>query len=137
MKNTFKTTHNLDFYAAPSPYNIFGNNHQLFKIGTCEGQFGSLSDSWFILTVINHKPNNGHLNDVFEWFEYAAKRDNKNLLVLECMNTDFYQHLLKKRGFVPLYINVENCIKIFNQQKYKTLLKNGNEILKKGTLACV
>jgi|SRR3989344_2959061 len=137
MPNAIITTHQLDFMATPSPYNFLGCNQILFKIGTTEGVYGNTSDSYYILAVKNTVKGNGHLNDVFEWFEYAAKRDNKNLLVLECFNKDFYNHLLQKRGFVALDKKNENCIKIFNQQLYQQLLKNGNEILKKRTLTCV
>lgn len=126
--NAITTEHKLDFECAESPYS---NSHKMFRIGTCEGQWGNTKDSYFILSVLNTKPNNGHLNDVFEWFEYSAKRDGKNLLVLECMNERFYKHLIEDRGFIPLDNNNENCIKVFNQKEYERLLKYGNELLDK------
>jgi hypothetical protein len=141
MKNAIVTTHNLDFESAESPYNIFGDifgsGHMIFRIGTCHGQWGSTKDSYYILSVINNIPGNGHLTDVFEWFEFSCKRDNKNLLVLKCMNKRFYTHLSSKRGFSPLDAKGENLIKIFNKKAYKQLKKNGNEIIKAGTLECV
>lgn len=134
MENEIKTTHNLNFEMAPS---IYGDMNAMFKVGTCEGLFGCTADSYYILAITNKFPGNGHLNDVFEWFEHSAKRDKKNLLVLECMNDLFYKHLLSKRGFVPLDAKGENCIKVFNRKQYRRLLKNGNEIIQKETLTCI
>ncbi|MEK6884973.1 MAG: hypothetical protein AABY22_35405 [Nanoarchaeota archaeon] len=111
MENSFITTHNLDFEAPESPYSfLFGDETKLFRIGTCTGQWGCNKNGYYILSVINDEPGNGHLNDVFEWFEFSSKRDNKNLLVLECMNNRFYNHLISKRGFNP--IDKNNVIKI-------------------------
>lgn len=135
--NELKTTHNLTFEMAESPYDIFGDNHKMFRVGTCEGQWGSTSDSYYILSVVNNKEGNGHLDDVFEWFEHSAKRDNRNLLVLECMNNDFYNHLISKRGFVKLDNEQKNCVKVFNKKLYRKLLRDGNEIIKKGSLTCI
>ena len=133
-ENVIQTKHKLDFGVAPSPYD---NEHMKFRVGTCEGLCGSTQDSYFILAITNKEQGNGHLDDVFEWFEYSAKRDGKNLMVLECMNERFYKHLLAKRDFIPLDAKGENCIKVFNRKQYKRLLKNGNELLMKGTLKCV
>lgn len=135
--NEIKTTHNLDFCWKPSVYNFGGSDHKEYKVGTCHGQWGSTFDSYYVLSVINREPGNGHLDDVFEWFEHSAKRDGKNLMVLDCENQRFYNHLLAKRGFVALDSQKQNVIKVFNQKKYKHLLKHGNEIIKKGTLTCV
>ncbi len=132
-----KTTHNLEFEVAPSRYMVGNVAHQLFRVGTCDGQFGYTGDSYFILSVTNSSQGNGHLTDVFEWFEASCKRDNKNLLVLECMNKDFYRHLLEKRGFVALDKEQDNCIKIFNKKAYKQLIRKGNPLIRKGTLTCV
>ena len=137
MENAIQTKHRLDFEVAPSPYNMFNDGHMMFRIGTCEGQWGSTKDSYYILSVVNTEQGNGHLDDVFEWFEYSAKRDAKNLLVLECMNGRFYRHLIEKRGFVPLDKMGENCIKVFNRKLFKILKKKGNEIIKKTDLSCV
>lgn len=126
----FKTTHNLLFEVAES---IFG---LLFKVGTCSGQWGSTSDSYYILSIINHDPGNGHLNDVFEWFEFSCKRDKKNLLVLECFNKEFYDHLLSKRNFIALDADKENCIKVFNKKSYRRLLRKGNSMLSAPTMKC-
>lgn len=131
------TKHNLPFEAAPSPYNIFNDGHQLFRIGTCEGQWGFTPDSYYILSVKNSAKGNGHLDDVFEWFEYSCKRDNRNLLVLECLNNTFYKHLIDKRGFIALDKNEENLIKVFNTEYYESLKKKGNEIIMAGTLRCI
>lgn len=137
MQNAIVTTHKLDFEAAYSPYDIFGDNgHKMYRVGTCDGQWGSTKDCYFILSILNKQPGNGHVQDVFEWFEFSCKRDNKNLLVLECMNERFYNHLLSKRGFIKLDEKGDNVIKVFNKKLYKKLLKNGNEIIAPKTLCC-
>ena len=119
----FKSTHNLKFEMAR------WHLGDMFRVGTCEGLWGSTNDSYYILSIINSKPGNGHLNDVFEWFENSCKRDGRNLLVLECFNKEFYKHLTDKRGFVPLDNKMENLIKVFNKKAYKRLLRKGNSIL--------
>ena len=138
MSNAITTKHNLDFEVARSPYKAHGfeDGHMMFRVGTCEGQWGSTDDSFYIMSVANDCQGNGHLDDVFEWFEYSCKQHNKNLLVLECMNKAFYEHLLSKRGFAPLDKEKMNCIKIFNKKLYKKLLRKGNEIINKNTLQC-
>ncbi len=134
----FKSTHNLGFEVAESPYSkLLNDYHMMFRIGTCEGQWGCISDSYYILSVVNKVPGNGHLTDVLEWFEQSCRRDKKNLMVLECSNKGFYNHLIQKRGFISLDKEGDNCIKVFNQILYKRMLKKGNEILIKGSLKCV
>lgn len=91
-------------------------------------QWGIGKSFYYILSIINDKPGNGHLDDVFEWFENSCKRDGRNLLVLECFNEEFYDHLISKRNFLPIGNNKENCIKVFNQSAYKKLLKRGFKI---------
>lgn len=133
----FESTNKLEFEVARSPYEFIGVPHQMFRVGTCEGQFGSTDDSYYIMSVKNSKKGNGHLNDVFEWFENSAKRDGKNLLVVECINKKFYEHLLSKRGFISLDSGNSNCIKIFNKKLYNKLLRDGNALIKKGSLTCI
>jgi hypothetical protein len=123
--NAIKTTHNLDFEVAPPEF-----INSRFRVGTCTGLWGSTDDSYYILAVVNNKKHNGHLQDVFEWFEYSCKRDNRNLIVLEVWNRDFYKHLIR-RGFIPLDKEGKNVIKIFNKKAYKRLLLNENEVLTK------
>lgn len=118
------TIHNLPFEVRPGKY-----EHMEYRVGTVTGQWGSCSDSFYILSFLNHEQGNGHLDDVFEWFEYSCKRDGKNLIILECMNEDFYRHLITKRGFIAL--NKDNLIKVFNKKAYKRLIRMGNDILDK------
>lgn len=131
MKKEFESTHSLIFEVAESVHGM------LFRVGTCNGQWGSTKDSYYILSVINEQPGNGHLDDVLEWFENSCKRDNKNLLVLECFNGKFYLHLIKKHGFIPLDTDGDNVIKVFNKKAYRMLKKKGNDILVPGSLKCV
>ncbi len=83
---------------------------QVFRIGTCHGQWQASPKSYDIISVINETPGNGHLQDVFDWFENSAKRDKKELHILEIMNPNFMNHLINKRGFTG---NNHRLIKIF------------------------
>jgi hypothetical protein len=95
----FATSHSLDFEIAP----WISKDFIQFKIGTCYGLWRSTEDSYDILAIDNKEPGNGHLNDVFEWFEHSCKRDKKVLRVLEVMNKRFEIHLVDKRGFTGQY----------------------------------
>lgn len=92
----FKTTHNLHFEVAPWPYE---QSFMKFRVGTCEGLYTAFPGTYVIVAVTNNEPHNGHLNDVFEWFENSCKREKRNLRVAELMNPKFAIHLSEKRGF--------------------------------------
>ena len=96
MNNAIQTKHNLDFEACPWDLNP---KFALFRIGTCEGQWFSTPESYCIVAVINNEPKNGHLEDVFQWFEYSCKRDKKSLRIMEFFNQRFKRHCILKRGF--------------------------------------
>lgn len=99
--NSIITTHRLDFESAP--WNKFiDESIQVFRVGTCHGQWYSTQFAYHILSIINEEPGNGHLNDVFEWFENSCKRDGKALIVEEIMNVRFGRHLCEKRGFTMM-----------------------------------
>lgn len=111
--NSVKTTHNLDFEACP----WFRNpTIQLFRIGTCEGQWLSTDDAFVIISILNKNPGNGHLDDVFEWFEYSCKRDKKALMIMEFMNDRFKKHCIEKRGFTAIK-NTDDVIKEFSEMR--------------------
>lgn len=107
----FKTTHNLPFEVAPG---LLDDSFLKFKVGTCHGAWRATKETYDILAIVNHEPHNGHLTDVFEWFENSCKRDSMSLRILEVWNKDFHRHLIEKRGFV-----VENdyLIKRFQQKR--------------------
>lgn len=130
METEFKSTHELSFEAADYHFG------KLFRVGTVNGLWYSTEDSYVIISLINNDPGNGHLSDVFEWFENSCRRDNKNLLVVEIMNQRFKNHLIFKKGFLPLDEEGENVIKIFNKEKFHILMKNGNELIQAGTMKC-
>ena len=123
-QNAIITEHKLDFLSRQ-----WSDEWNIFKIGTCGGQWSATEDAYIILSFINDEPGNGHLNDVFEWFEHSCKRDKKNLIVMEVMNEGFYMHLLTKRGFIPLDASGNNVIKIFEKKKYVKFRKRGNHYL--------
>lgn len=56
--------------------------------------------AYVIISILNSQPGNGHLQDVFEWFEHSCKRDKISLIVAAVMNEKFKQHLINKRDFI-------------------------------------
>ena len=120
-----KTKHRLIFESAEwksvLAKAILGNlfnreGWQIFRIGTVEGQWRSTETAYEILSITNNEPGNGHLDDVFEWFEYSCKRDGKDLIIREFWNNDFKEHCIKKRGF-KLY-GENDLIKCYTQKLY-------------------
>ena len=74
---------------------------------------------------MNDKPGNGHLEDVFQWFENSCKREGINFVILEFNNKDFYKHLMDKKEFKTL--DGKNVIKVFNKKLHKKTVKKGIE----------
>ena len=116
MKKTseFKSTHDLDLDIIDSSI-LFDvhDEYDKFRIGTCQGLFRVEKFTYDILNIDNTDIGNGHLQDVFDWFEYMCKKDNKNLRMLEVWNTRFKAHLINKRGFVEIKDDV--VIKYFRR----------------------
>lgn len=56
-------------------------------------------DGLEIISIINNEKGNGHLEDVFEWFEYAARTQKLKLWIRAFMNDRFKKHCIEKRGF--------------------------------------
>ena len=99
----FKSTHNLAFKIAKYPIQLVSNVEWIaFKIGTCEGLFCFNGVCYQILAINNKEMNNGHFQDVLDWFENSCKRDKVSLQFLQIMNKRFKKHLVEKRGFVLL-----------------------------------
>ena len=106
IKSTeFKSTNNLSFGVAP----FYDPSITKFEVGTCKGIYTCESTRYVIIAVTNDERGNGHLQDVFDWFENSCKRDKKDLMVAELMNERFKKHLIEKRGFVAIEGN--NVIK--------------------------
>lgn len=98
--NDFKTQNNLEFLVAEYHLQVELNDKWMaFKVGTCHGLWRCFGGSYEILAITNEKRNNGHLSDVFEWFEMSCKRDNKTLKILQVWNKAFKKHLIDKRNF--------------------------------------
>ena len=94
-----------------------GKQHwKLYRVGTVHGQWIATETAYEILSISNNEPGNGHLDDVFEWFEYSCKRDKKDLIIREFWNNDFKEHCIKKRGF-KLY-GENDLIKCYTQKLY-------------------
>lgn len=111
MSEEFHSTHRLLFEVAPwfrDPEGVI----KLFRVGTCEGQWFCSNIAYHILSVANNEPGNGHLQDVFDWFEYACKRDCLNLMIMDFFNERFKLHCIKKRGFA-IVPNSDHVIKTF------------------------
>lgn len=99
-QNVIITTHNLDFEAKPFYIQIPGEPTNIcFKVGTCHGLYIITKTAVEIIAITNEQKGNGHLNDVFEWFEYSCKTSKRNLRIVELMNKQFEKHLITKRGF--------------------------------------
>jgi hypothetical protein len=94
----FKSKHNLLFEVALH----FEPDFMNFRVGTCTGLYSWNDKQYIIVAVVNDQPSNGHLDDVFEWFENSCRRDKKDLVVAELMNERFAKHLITKRGFAIL-----------------------------------
>lgn len=92
----FESINKLPFETAPWVVPDFIR----FRVGTCSGLWRCNRDAYEILAIVNEVPGNGHLQDVFDWFEHAGRRDGFDLLVLEIWNDDFARHLVAKRGFI-------------------------------------
>ena len=107
----FKSTHNLPFEIAP----FYADNVLRYRVGTCTGIYNWDANNYTIIAITNDNKGNGHLQDVFEWFENSCKRDKKNLLVAEIMNKGFMKHLIEKRGFD--LINGNYAIKLLKEIK--------------------
>jgi len=107
----FKSTHNLPFETA----SFYHNSATRFRVGTCTGIFSFDGDNYIIIGIGNDKQGNGHLQDVFDWFENSCKRDKRNLIVAELMNERFMKHLIEKRGFIAIDNN--NVIKYLEKIK--------------------
>jgi hypothetical protein len=131
MLNAVQTTHNLDFEIANWETGLmvreligddpadkyFGIPWKLFRVGTCTGQWRLTPEAYEILSIINDTPNNGHLEDVLEWFEYACKRSKLPLRIRAFTNEKFKMHLIGKREFVPFGEDVQ---KYFHIKEAKT-----------------
>lgn len=109
------TTHDLAFEIAKwlplGKANPISDGFLRFRVGTVTGVWTATHDAYEILGITNEMSGNGHLDDVFEWFEFSCKRDNKKLRVLETTNKRFRHHLIDKRGFVE--DGPDNVVKTF------------------------
>ena len=113
--NQFQTQNNLKFYSTPFP-SFFEDEEWLeYKVGTVKGLWNCDNENYIILSFVNEEKNNGHLQDVFQWFENSCKRDQKNLLIKEIVNEKFYKHLIEKRGFEKVNNNKNELIKYINK----------------------
>jgi len=122
MNSDYKSTHELVFYTAQW---WATDEFMQFKVGTCHGLWKSTETSYDILAIDNHEPGNGHLQDVFDWFEFSCLRDSRDLRILELMNPRFIRHLINKRGFywdgkIPV-----NLVKKSEDIKNSKLVNNG------------
>lgn len=97
MVNAIQTKHHLDFLARPwyRDQTFFE-----FQVGTCNGLYTVDANTYSILAIENTCLNNGHFEDVIEWFESSCRRDRKDFMFLEVWNDRLANHLSRKRGFV-------------------------------------
>lgn len=107
----FQSLHNLQFEERPNPRY---KGHREYKVGTIHGIYFNTHTSLNITAVFNDEPGNGHFEDLLQWFERSCKREKMNLVFMHCDNLKFKEHLLNKRGFLPMPGTVNNVIKIIN-----------------------
>jgi|SRR5882672_6228552 len=108
----FESTHKLKFEVSPwhrDPDGVI----KLYRVGTCEGQWFDSNIAFHILSINNTEPGNGHLTDVFEWFENSCKTYHKALMIMDFVNQDFKLHCIKKRGFTEIP-KCDHLIKTFS-----------------------
>ena len=124
--NAVQTKHKLDFEIANWETGLmvrellgddladkyFRIQWKLFRVGTCTGQWRLTPEAYEILSIINDKPGNGHLEDTLEWFEYACKRSKLPLRIRAFTNEKFKLHLIVKRGFHSFGEDVEKYFHI-------------------------
>jgi hypothetical protein len=105
----FRSTHGLDFeVGGPFRYDA---SYTHFRIGTVTGLWKTEDKAYLILAILNHQPGNGHLVDVWDWFESSCRRDHYSLKVIEILEKRFMNHLINKRGFKELTSN--SVVKLF------------------------
>lgn len=109
-----KTKNDLPFENRFRPeYGLFE-----FKVGTVVGLWESTDFGYCIIAIFNKNQGNGHLDDMFQWFENSCHRDKKDFLIIDLVNEKFKNHLIEKKGFkkIPttnsLFKNHENCKKL-------------------------
>lgn len=105
--NAITTKHNLDFLATHWHRDP---RVMVYKVGTCSGQYQFIDGKLVLISVINDQPGNGHLDDVFEWFEFAARSQHVPLVIAEFFNDRFKKHCIDKRGFKQIP-GTDNVIK--------------------------
>lgn len=100
----FRSTHNLPFEVGGPFKHDPAFIH--FRVGTVTGLYATIGKSYCILALINHEKGNGHFTDTLEWFENSAKRDGYALRIIEIMNGRLMEHLINKRGFRKVDVDV-------------------------------
>lgn len=98
--NAIVTAHKLNFETADYEKNVLGEQQlKWFKVGTCRGMCTTDKAYIVVIALVNDSKHNGHLEDVFQWFEFSAKNIKKDLMFIVENNEDFKKHLIGKRGF--------------------------------------
>lgn len=117
--NVLITKHKLDFEVrvAEEYRNLSDAGWLGYRVGTCNGLWRSTESDYEILVIRNDNKGNGHLEDVFQWFEYSCKRDQKDLLIMDVLNKQFKDYLINKRGFVD--VGSDNVRKKMYLLKYR------------------
>jgi hypothetical protein len=70
-----------------------------FICGTVDGIFTVEKERVVMIGIGNMQPGNGHITDVFQWFERACRELKKNFWIVEIINEGFYRHLVEKHCF--------------------------------------
>ncbi len=110
--STCKAMERPPFEVAPWRHPLNTDGWQLFRVGTCNGQWRATATAYQILSIINDQPGNGNFHHTLKYFEESCRRDNRDLEILEVDNLRLQGHLLKI-GFTCFSAN--NYRKTFKQ----------------------
>lgn len=98
----FKTSHGLGFFSMPYKRPWVQSEWHSFKIGTVYGLYQFQEKQFRILAIKNDNKNNGHLEDMLEWFYCSCIRYGTPLVIMDVINPRFEKHLKTKRGFMKI-----------------------------------
>lgn len=66
-----------------------------YRVGTCIGLYRDAGDAYEVLSIINSKPGNKHLEATFAHFYTSCKRDKRDFVIREVMNPKLATKLVK------------------------------------------
>lgn len=71
-----------------------------FQVGSCSGLYVMGNREIKLIYVSNDKPGSGHMDDVFDWIQHSAQKENYNVRFVGVKLPAFRKHLIDDRGFM-------------------------------------